>query len=172
MPFLSNLLRAGLGAGARRLGGVAAGAGLRAGAAAGSAGRAAWGGLSYGAGGLGSGLYRMSNMSNAGMWATTGAIGGGVYGAFADDTSVLGGALMGAGLFAGGYGAGRLGARGIRGYSLARRYNLGRGQAAGVGMRAMGRMSQRFMGSMYNRAVNGFQGMAGNAAARFGPLAF
>jgi len=105
-----------------------------------------------------------SGMSNAGLSAVAGGLGGGLYGAMSDDTSVLGGALMGAGLGAGGYGAVALGRRGLRSYGRFRGAGMGRGQAASNALGVMGDVSREFVGSSYNRAVNGFSALK----SRFG----
>lgn len=105
-----------------------------------------------------------------------GAAIGGAYGAFADDTGVLGGALAGAGLAGPGFGLARAGmgtyraARGAGGFLGvgSGAVGMGRMNAAGFAGQAMarklgnyggylfgqGRSAQRFIASSYNRAVN------------------
>jgi hypothetical protein len=116
------------------------------GAAALGAGRAAWG---------------MARMGNVGLSATLGGIGGGMYGAMSGDTSVLGGALMGAGIGVGALGARNLGGLGRQSYRVARdRGGMGRGKAASVAFSTMAARSASYFGSYLNRARNGFSGMA------------
>lgn len=120
-------------------------------------------------GAAGLGLGRMARMGTPGLMGTMGAVGGGVYGAFADDTSVVGGAMMGAGLGAGGYGAARVGARGLGAYrGVMAGGSASRRQAAAVAMGAMGGMSRQFIGSSYNRAMNPIKGMYGSIRNRMG----
>lgn len=120
---------------------------------------------------VGSLLQRAKSMAATGainLWAAKpltqsmigGAAIGGLYGAFSDNTSVLGGMAMGAGLGAAGLGAAKLGRKGYRAYMGARMSSgVGRRAAMGAAVGAMGAMSSRFIGSSYNRAVNGFQGL-------------
>lgn len=89
----------------------------------------------------GMGLNKMAGMGTTQLAMTGGALAGGAYGAVADDTSVLGGMAMGAGL-------GYLGVRGAR---------IG---AAGIKSRSLseaGRTAAGLFGSDYNRAINGIQ---------------
>lgn len=85
--------------------------------------------------------------------AIGGAIAGGLFG-----ESAFSGAVMGAM----GGAAYRLGRHGVR--TAMRAYRLGapnwsKGQAAFLGLSAMGRMSSRYIKSTYTRAVNGFNAM-------------
>lgn len=93
--------------------------------------------------------------------AITGAAAGGLYGAFSDDTSVLGGAMMGAGV---GYG-------GLLGYKAA---NIGLSHAVlGHGWRrsvqAMGRYSASTLGRTWSRAYNPIAGHVRSYFPRFAP---
>lgn len=126
------------------------------------------GGLYRGAaqGLIGRGLGGLSRMSNTGLSALAGGIAGGTYGAFSDNTSILGGALGGAALGAGALGATRLGQMGLGRYAAARAGGrgithlaggLGRRQAAAAGIRHMGRMSSRLIGRTGRQAFNGFK---------------
>lgn len=109
----------------------------------------------------GRGLKGLSRMSDTGMLAATGAGLGGMYGAVADDTSVLGGALMGAGAAYGHAAARHVGLRGLRTYSRLRARGVGAGAAAAGGARVMGRTSSRFIGKTAQRGYNSFKGMYG-----------
>ena len=78
--------------------------------------------------------------------AITGAVGGGIYGAFSDNTSILGGMAKGAALgtgLRGGFAAGKVGAamyrmgryggRGVAGAATAAVLGLGKGSASLIG---------------------------------------
>ena len=87
------------------------------------------------------------NLSAPTRGAVLGAGIGGAYGAFSDDTSMLGGAAMGAGL-----GLGAVGAKG-----MARRYSAARG----LGMSRLGAASAstQLAGRKINKAFNGFRAL-------------
>lgn len=104
---------------------------------------------------LGRGMIR-GGRSQAGTSAMTGALAGGMWGAVSDDTSVVGGALMGAGLGVGALGAAKLGRRGLSMYNYTRGAGMGRGAAAAQGGLAMGGMAKSFIGNSYAKAVNQF----------------
>lgn len=106
----------------------------------------------------------LMNMGRASKWLSrtglrsnmaAGAIGGGMYGAVSDDTSVLGGAIMGAGLGAGAYGAGR----GITSYRGLRVIGRSRSRAAYGALNLMGIDSKRFIGNTSHKAMNSFRAM-------------
>ena len=108
----------------------------------------------------GGGLNKMAGMSDTGLSALMGGAAGGAYGAFAEDTSVLGGAMMGAGLGMAGLGATRLGQRGISTYRGVRAGgSASRSQAAGLAFRAMGAESRSYIGNSLTRATNRFNGL-------------
>jgi hypothetical protein len=90
------------------------------------------------------------------MFSAGGAAVGGVYGAFSDDTSVLGGALGGAMLGAGAWGAAKIGGRGMQVYSKMGGMGATRGQAIGAAFDDLGRTSKRFLGARLgaNKPVN------------------
>jgi hypothetical protein len=162
MPFgmgsIFGAIRGGLGA----AGGAASRYAMRnafAGGARGTTGLAA-----AGAGDI---LRYTAGMSNLGLTATMGGVTGGIYGAFADDTSVLGGALGGAMLGAGGYGGAMLGRRGLRAYGGFRRAGMGAGQAAGQAFGVMGDVSSAYIGNTARRAYNSFSGFARGFARGF-----
>jgi len=75
-------------------------------------------------------INRMSRMSNTGISSAAGAIAGGTYGAFSDNTSVLGGALMGAGIGAGAYDGLKAAKRASTYYGGWRAAGAGRGKSA------------------------------------------
>lgn len=117
------------------------------------------GALGLGAAGVGDALRYGSRMSNVGLSSVMGGVGGGLYGAASDDTSVLGGALMGAGLGAlGGVAYNR--APYMAGYYKSLR---GAGFGRGVAMKNVAQReahaSRRFIGNTYTRAANGFKGL-------------
>jgi len=60
-----------------------------------------------------SGLSGLAGMGPTALYSTLGATAGGAWGMVSDDTSVLGGALAGAAIGAGGYGLTRLAAGGL-----------------------------------------------------------
>tara|TARA_Y100000310_G_C20685627_1_gene818749 strand:- start:3184 stop:3690 length:507 start_codon:yes stop_codon:yes gene_type:complete len=82
---------------------------------------------------------RWGSRSSSRAYGMVGAIGGGAYGAVSDDTSILGGAMMGAGLGAGGVQAVR-GARGFANrYAASAALTKGRGEAFRLAGMASGR---------------------------------
>lgn len=100
------------------------------------------------------GLGGLSQMSNAGLGAIAGGIAGASYGAFSDNTSVLGGAVKGALGGAGLVGAARLGSVGMGAFGRARRRGLGVGASAYRGLSAMGRFSKNTIGNTLSKAYN------------------
>lgn len=101
--------------------------------------------------------------------AMAGAAAGGAYGAASDDTSVLGGALAGAGL--GGLGARYLGAGVRRAGTAGRGMGLmasGRDYASKFGRGVWGQMRRDFSGVTLaaNKGINAFKGM-GRAGGGF-----
>lgn len=162
MPFASDLLRGALARGGAGLGKLAGRAYGKAAAANMPWSRAIGGDILRN---IGAGVGGISKMSDAGMWATVGALGGAGYGAFSEDTSVLGGALMGAGIGFGGVASAKLGRVGMGAYRAARAGGLRRGAAASMGMQAIGSHSRSFIGSSYSRAVNGIKS---TLSGRFG----
>lgn len=106
---------------------------------------------------LSSGLGRISRAGPTGLYGATGAIAGGMYGAVSSDTSVLGGALMGAGIGMGAVGGASLARTGRLAYGMTR--GLGRGRAASYALKAMGQQSSAYIRSGYTRAMNAFRGM-------------
>ena len=112
----------------------------------------------------GKGLRGISKMSNVGLSAMGGGLAGGVYGAFSDDTSVLGGIAMGAGLGAGGYGAVKAGIKGYGRYSMARQAGFGAGQSLGAATFLAGQDAARFIGNTYSRAMNPIRGLSGGVS--------
>jgi len=93
------------------------------------------------------------------MWAGVGGLAGGAYGAFANDTSMLGGALGGAALFAGGYGAGVLGRRGYGVYRGLTGMGQGRRTAANLAFQAMAGDSATLIGNTGRRAYGRIQAL-------------
>lgn len=146
MPGLFNAVRGSLGL----AGGSASKYGLRNAFAGGVRGI---GGMA--AAGAGDVLRYGSTMSNLGLSTAGGAIAGGAYGAMSDNTSVLGGAIMGAGL-----GAGAIGARrGAANYGLFRAYGFGRGKSAFLTLNSAGAGARNFIGDTSRRAYNSFRGL-------------
>ena len=94
-----------------------------------------------------------------GKSAIIGAGVGGVYGAFSDNTSVLGGMVKGAALGAGGRAAYGLGRGGMAMYGLGRGMGMGKGQAAWQAVAGMGRGAGSFIGTTTTKAYNGFRAM-------------
>jgi len=132
-------------------------------ASAGLIGAGGWKTAAGEAGMLGArGLGYMRGMSNTGLSAAMGGVAGGTYGAFSNDTSVIGGALGGMALGAGALGATRLGQRGAGVYRGMgpKGMGLGRGQAAGMAAHAMAGTASRFIGQSYAQASNGFNALA------------
>jgi hypothetical protein len=159
MPGLTQVV------GALRQGYLKAGIGLGDAAVRGFATGGRLGNLTgLGAGYAAKAMYKTALMSNPAMLATTGAAAGGLYGAFSSDTSMIGGALTGAGLFAGGYGLSRLGAAGYSSYGKAMARGLTRRDALSVALNRMGNKSMRFIGTTRTRAINAFQGMKSGTA--------
>lgn len=104
----------------------------------------AWGGLAKFAG---------TQLGKRALW---GAGVGGAYGAFSDNTSMIGGALTGAAIGAAGPSVARVSRAGI---NAARYTRGGAAQRAAAGAFAMGRASRRMFGSAMNRAVNPISGL-------------
>jgi len=125
------------------LGGALGGAAMR------SSGRL---GMGLMAGARGAGAVAGANPAVA--RAITGGVAGGMYGAAADDTSMLGGAMMGAGLAAGGYWAGGRGKGMVGAYSALRSLGRGRGRALHSVFAAEAGAARSFIGRSYSRAVN------------------
>lgn len=100
------------------------------------------------------GLARSAWASPYGKLGIAGAALGGSYGAFSNNTSVMGGALTGAGLGLAARPA-YFGARAGAGmYNIARGMGMGRGQAAWQGFAGIGRGSAQLIGNTANRAIN------------------
>lgn len=106
-------------------------------------------------GAIGRALTKGARMG-PGMFIGGGAAAGGIYGAFSDDTSVIGGALGGAMLGAMAYGGARFGGRGMQVYSKMGAMGASRGRALGAVVDDLGRQSKRFFGAglQSNAAVN------------------
>ena len=109
------------------------------------------------------GLTAFSGRSVMAQRAMLGGIGGGLYGAVSDNTSVIGGALAGAAIAGPGISAGRLGAaagrRGLAEYRFGRQFmGEGVGQAASRGLARMGRYSQNNFGKGWRQGYNFFSG--------------
>ena len=108
------------------------------------------------------GLASYGNMSVMGQRAVLGGIAGGAYGAMSDNTSVLGGALMGASLAGPGIGAARMGSQmariGLAGAKVARASGLGIGQQAARFGRELGGYSRRHFGKGWRQGYNFFSG--------------
>ena len=92
---------------------------------------------------LGSGTASAGKLAGRHSGLTASIAAGGVYGAMSDDTSVLGGMAMGAGL----YGAALAGKAGSLRYNKLLGRGMSRGQAAAGAARMMGRNAKRFIGS-------------------------
>ena len=94
--------------------------------------------------------------AGVGLSSAGGAVAGGVYGAFADDTSVVGGALAGAALGAGAWAGSRMGIHALGKYGAGRAAGLGRGKAMGEALSDIGFSSKRFFGANMgsNKAIN------------------
>ena len=105
------------------------------------------------------------------QFSAGGAALGGAYGAFSDDTSVLGGALKGAALGAGGFAAVNRGMMAAGGYRGARALGMGRGKSLGMGLAMMGRKSARDIGNTVTQGFNSFKGMVGNMKSKKGAAA-
>ena len=82
---------------------------------------------------------RWGARNNMRAYGMTGALAGGAYGAVSDDTSVIGGALMGAGLGVGGVAAARGGMGVANRYAAARALTQTRGEAFKLAGMASGR---------------------------------
>lgn len=108
--------------------------------------------------GVGSAMKAVSRSPLASSM-TTGAIGGGMYGALDRDTSVLGGALQGAMLGGAALGASRLGRTGLSAYRGMRGMGYSAGRAASASMAAMGQSASSYIGTNLTRAANGFSAM-------------
>ena len=112
----------------------------------------------YARGAAGHGAVGAAGVFGANPAAARALVGGtlgGAYGAFSDNTSIAGGAAMGAGLFAGApLAAGR--AKGMYGaYSMLRDAGRGRGRALMSVLHSEGMASKQFIKRSYTRAVNG-----------------
>lgn len=94
--------------------------------------------------------------TGVGLTTAGGAAAGGIYGAFSDDTSVIGGALGGAMLGAGAWGASRVGSHGLGRYGANRAAGLSRGKALSKAFDDMSFNSKMFFGAKVrsNKAVN------------------
>jgi hypothetical protein len=79
-----------------------------------------------------------------------GGIGGGMYGAFSDDTSVLGGAIKGAGLGAGLGALGGVGRIGYTHYAGSRAAGLGAGQSAWTSVKTLANDAKSFIGKSFS----------------------
>lgn len=102
---------------------------------------------------MGGQAYRgMSRMSNPALSATMGGIAGSTYGAFSEDTSILGGALAGAGLGVGLMHTARAGAT----YSRLRGAGVGmtRKEAATRTANAFASQTNRYIGRTLSTASN------------------
>ena len=109
------------------------------------------------AGTAGRGLSHFAGLDQMAQKSILGGIAGIGYGAIADDTSIIGGALMGAGLGAGiGYGQ-RIGGayRAMRGGD----WGLSRGAAARMVGRGIFQDARNLIGNTRNRAINGWNSL-------------
>jgi len=95
-------------------------------------------------------LAGTSPLARLGMASGLGAIAGGTFGAFSDNTSVLGGALAGATLGAGAYGAYGAG----KAYKGLRSAGMGRKDAALGVVSGIGSNMNQMFGSRLTRAIN------------------
>lgn len=95
--------------------------------------------------------------------AVPGAVIGAGYGAFSDDTSVLGGALTGAAIGAGSVPLGRGARAGMSYYRGMRSMGQGRGRSAYVAMYGMGQDSARYIGGGFTKAYNTIKGLPSSA---------
>lgn len=171
MPGLTSFLRGMYSKGGKRLGAMSEGFFAKGGVGVRGVARALGGGAT---GAAGIGLDRLAGMSNFGMVGATGAAVGGLYGAFSDDTSVLGGMAWGAGIGMGSVGLGMvrptLRAIGPQLASAGRKIAAsGRAAAASAASRASA--AGEFIGSAgkRTRAVNPIQGMRSARVAVRGP---
>ena len=106
------------------------------------------------------GFGSFAAMEPIGQRAVVGGVAGGMYGAFADNTSILGGAMIGAGIGAGSVGVDSLGRTGYGAYKSAMMApGLGRGKATADAFVAMGQQSRGFIGNTSRRALNGFRAL-------------
>jgi len=106
------------------------------------------------------GAYGMVGASSTAQRAVAGGALGGAYGAFADDTSMLGGAAMGAGMGAASVSAGRGLGRGYNTYKRLRGLsgvNIGRGQAGWAATVGAGQDSKKFIGNTMSKAYGSFR---------------
>ncbi|MBW1802320.1 MAG: hypothetical protein JRJ85_16520 [Deltaproteobacteria bacterium] len=158
---MPTMLQRGFGWGADRLFGLTTAMGKAGGltSAAGSVG-ARQTAMAYGARGASVGSQAFAGIAGAnraGARAVVGGVAGGTYGAFSENTSIMGGAAMGAGLFAGAplavtRGGSRLRAMGGI-YGQARGMGMGRGQAAWGVAAGQGRNASQYIGNTANRAL-------------------
>jgi hypothetical protein len=107
----------------------------------------------YGLGALGVGA-RAAWANPYGKAAIIGGGLGGIYGAFSDNTSVIGGMFKGAALGAGARGAYTAGRAGIGAYNISRGMGLGKGQAAWSAATGLGRGAGSLIGNTARRAYN------------------
>jgi hypothetical protein len=92
-----------------------------------------------------------------GKAAIIGAGVGGIYGAFSENTSVLGGMVKGAALGAGGRAAFGAGAAGLQRFRYGKLMGMGNGQAAWGAMQGLGRDARNLIGNTKSRAYNYIQ---------------
>ena len=107
------------------------------------------------------GAYSFANMGSIGQRAITGATIGGLAGAFSNDTSILGGAAMGAGIGAGGTLIGRSAAKTYGSYQGMRAFGFGRGRSASFAASMLASRSKNFINNTRSRAVNAFKARKG-----------
>jgi hypothetical protein len=119
----------------------------------------------WGATGL-TGLARGASYMGDSPWARSALMGGavgGLYGAFSDNTSVLGGMSMGAGVAMGGRGVGRAGRFAGRsfgaGWKFARSEQMGIGQSGWYAMKALANDSAKFIGNKYTNTRQAIRGI-------------
>jgi len=106
---------------------------------------------------LSSGAAHMANSPYT-RSAVLGGIAGGTYGAFSDNTSVLGGIGMGAGIGVGGRFAGRVGRDWWRAFAVNRGKGMGAGQAGWVATKLRAQDASRFLAAKYTMARNTMKG--------------
>ena len=99
----------------------------------------------YGAAPLSKALGWASRQGTVGLSTMAGGLAGGAYGAFSDDTSILGGMAKGAAIGAG-VGVGGVGARA---YGKLRAGGFGAGKAASGAFKILGRRAGRFIGRSF-----------------------
>jgi len=111
--------------------------------------------------GLGA-LTKYAGMSPMAQRAVLGGVGGAAWGAASDNTSVTGGALMGASLAGPGVSALRLGRLmtyiGTDAMSARMINGMGLGKAASQGLQAIGNYSKRHFGKGWRQGYNFFSG--------------